>query len=324
MEHYFGNIAILHNLKFPNASKIRPQKSTENLSAADLILNQSDIEALIDDYVFLAMQIAQQYFAFFKFLDQHLQSNLTDEHIEQLKVKTQVIPLPALHRNETHYKDALEIMRYYVRLVERLFSSAGISNVPKVHIGGDLLTRVMQSGCKLLMIKAPTPADRFDCLSPISAEFFHMAMKLLGVIMKRLWNKTSGGDLGTMRNEQLRTHRNDVGPDVKKSYSEDKEFFLSFTNAHIIEAICTHFQLDDINGTPRQAPTDPDLLYQWALVEFRNIVKSCVGTFNYKKPAGNILSLHYFMSGSYVYKIYIWYMWYETHSRILYRIRTCS
>ena len=52
-----------------------------------------------------------------------------DEHIEQLKVKDQVIPCP-LHRNEIHYKDALKIMRHYVRLVERLFSSTGISNVP--------------------------------------------------------------------------------------------------------------------------------------------------------------------------------------------------
>ena len=132
-----------------------------------------------------------------------------------------------------------------------------------------------------------------------------MAMKFLDFVMMMLWNKPSGGDLGTMRNEQLRTHHNDVGPDIKKSYSEGKGFLLSFTNAHIIEAICTHLQLDDINGTPRQAPTDPDLLYQCALVEFRNMVKSCVGTFNYKRPEGNILSLHYFMSGSYVYKIYI-------------------
>ena len=176
-------------------------------------------------------------------------------------------------------------MRFYVTLLERVYTKAGVPDVPKVHIGGDLLTRVMASGSKLLMIKAPSSAERFDCLSPISAEYFHMAMKLLAVIMKRLWTSSSGASLGTLRNLQLRTQRHDVNANVKKAYNEDKEFFLNFTNANIIEAICSHFGLADINSTPtcHVAPSDRDKWYEWALQEFRALIKSSVGTFCFNK-----------------------------------------
>ena len=69
MEHYFGNIAIIQNLHFPNLSKTKPQKNISDLSASDVIPNHDDIENLLDDYVFLAMKVAQKYFSFFKFLD---------------------------------------------------------------------------------------------------------------------------------------------------------------------------------------------------------------------------------------------------------------
>ena len=101
-----------------------------------------------------------------------------------------------------------------------------------------------------------------------------MAMKLLGVIMKRLWENNSRVDMGTLHSEQLCIQRQDVSPDVKKAYSEDKEFFVSYTNALNVEAICSHFGLEDINNTPKKcAPVEADQQYQWALGEFKDLVR---------------------------------------------------
>ena len=285
MEHYFGSIAIFHPMNLSGLSEKKPQIEPTSMTASDLILNPNDINNLIDDYAMLAMRVALQYFAYFKFLDGHLPKYRPDQHTESMTEKTKVIPLPALKKNESKYTDMVDIMRYYANLIEKLFKAAGHKETPKVHIGGDLLTRVMESGSKLLMIKAPSSVDRFDCLSPVSAEFFHMAMKLLSVIMKRLWDQGSGSDLGTMRSEQLRIQRNDVGPDTKKAYNENKEFFISYTNSITIEAICDHFGLTDINDTRPQKKScpDPDKMYEWAHEEFRTLVKNSVGTFTYKK-----------------------------------------
>ena len=146
-------------------SKEKPQKDLSQLGAADLLSDHADIEALLDDYVYLDMKIAQQYFSLFKLLSQHLPTHLTDENIEQLCHETQVIPLPALHKNESRYSDVLDIMRYCVEFLLRVYSKAGQASLPNGHIAGDLLTHVMDSGSKLLMIKAPSSGEQFDCSS---------------------------------------------------------------------------------------------------------------------------------------------------------------
>ena len=129
------------------------------------------------------------------------------------------------------------------------------------------------------MIKAPTSAQRFDCLSPISAEFSHHAMKILSVIIKRLWNKGSRPDLGTMRNEQICIEHKDVNPDIKKAYNKD--FLLAYTDGYIIAAICHYFGMEDINSSPTRhaLPADVDSQFKWAQEHFRDMVRNSVGTF---------------------------------------------
>ena len=169
MEHYFRSIAILHKMQFGDVSPNKPQMPVETLTASHLLLGSEEIEEFISDYAYMAMQVAAKYFACFKFLLKHLPKYLTDDFTEGLAVKTKIIPLPALHKDESKYSDVVNIMRYYPSLVQCTYQQAGCANPPNIHIGGDLLTRVMQPGSKLLVIKAPTAADRFDCLSPISA-----------------------------------------------------------------------------------------------------------------------------------------------------------
>ena len=171
----------------------------------------------------------------------------------------------------------VDIMRYYANLVENTFKAAGHQETPKVHLGGDLLTRVMESGSKLLMIKAPSAVDRFDCLSPVP-DFFHMAMKLLSIIMTRLWDQGSNSVLGKMRSEQLCIQRNDVGPDAKNTFNENKELCISYTNSIAI-GLCNHFGLTDTRPQRNHILT----LLPCTCIEFRTLVKNSEGTSTYKK-----------------------------------------
>jgi hypothetical protein len=114
----------------------------------------------------------------------------------------------------------------------------------KVHIGGDQLTRERLFDAKRLLIGAPTADGRFDDLSPITSEYFHMA-----VSYKNLYNQDSSRALGTMMFTQPRIQRNDVREYVKNAYNADIEFFTPFVVAYIVEAVCQYFELPDTLST---------------------------------------------------------------------------
>ena len=116
----------------------------------------------------------------------------------------------------------------------------------------------------------PTPGDRFDILSPIWARFFHLEWNFCQLP----WRESGTEEIpGTLQDEQIR-----IGPDVKKSYNDIKDFFLSFTNAHIIEAVSVHFGLDDINSFSTQRPfltktistTGPRTSFRgWSILQYK-------------------------------------------------------
>ena len=126
MEHYFGNIAIIHNLNLQHLSLTKPQKEPEHITAAELNPTTEDIEGILDEYVYLTMKITIKYFACFKFFESHIPINLPDENTHQIASKTRVIPLPALHKNECHYGDVVDIMRYHTELMQHIYMKAGV------------------------------------------------------------------------------------------------------------------------------------------------------------------------------------------------------
>jgi len=273
--NYFGSAALVYDLNFPAASHITPQKDYHMLTTADLLPSTNDSNSLIDDYVHMAMHIASKHVAYFSYLKDLIPRYLVDEHIDQLKRKTGVIPLQVLAKNEQRYGDVVDILRYYESTISSIYQKAGVDLENTIHIGGDQMTRENFSGAKRLMIGAPTPADRFAHLTPITAEFFHMAMKLLSVSFKRLFDAKSSREIGTMKAEQVRIQRTTVSADVSNTYTADKEFFISFVNAYIVEAILQYFDMDDTLSSPRvkTLPDSPNERLTWTREHFRRIIK---------------------------------------------------
>ena len=54
-----------------------------------------------------------------------------------------------------------------------------------------------------------------------------------------------------------RIHRTNFDEDVNKAYDADKEFIVSYTDAHIIELVLTFFGMEDIHSrqTKHQMPS---------------------------------------------------------------------
>lgn len=293
MFHYFGSAVLIYGKMgtFDELPDSGPQEDHTMFRESDLLPSNNEVEALVADFAYMSMKVAITHIAYFSFLKDKVSTHLTDKYSTKLMEKTTIIPLTVLPKNEQKYGDVVDIMRHYEGILHNVFSKAGCELHPrvKIHIGGDQLTRERFSGAKRLLIGAPTPDGRLDHLTPITSEYFHMAMKLLGVAYKQLYNKDSGINLGTMKSAQTRIQRNSVDADVKNAYNADKDFFISFVDAYIVEAVCHHFDLLDTQSTPpvKVAPLEEDQQYDWAVHHFTEMVKSSVGLFIHRNNPGN-------------------------------------
>jgi hypothetical protein len=289
MHHFFGSAVLIHDFQFPNTSTISPQRPIDDLTADFFIPNTQEQEEIVRDYACMAIKIAIKYLSCFKVLEGKFPDHFPDNFTHLLTRITKVVPLHLLPLNEMEIGDVVKILSVYIDFIEDVYQEAGISkgDIPSIQIGGDQLTRERCSSAKNLRIGTPTstPTERFDKLNPISCEFFHMAMKFLSVCFKNLW-ADSLLDTTTLQAQKIRLQRSQVKPDVKVAYNACKDFFVSYTDAHILEAIMTYFKIGDITSIPEEhrLPEDGELLVQWATEHFCNIIRNNVGSFTFKTP----------------------------------------
>jgi len=104
------------------------------------------------------------------------------------------------------------------------------------------------------------------------------------VAFKRLFDAKSSRELGTMKAEQVRIQRTTVSPDVSSAYTADKEFFISFVNSYVVEAILHYFEMEDTLSTPhnKTVPEDHTERLAWTKQHFTELIKESVGTFNHR------------------------------------------
>jgi len=287
--HYFGSAVIIHELDFPEANNGTSQMDYHNLTVSDLLPNIDDVSNLVDDYAHMVMHVAIKHIAYFKFLKGLISSHITDENSEQLKTRTVVVPLQLLAKNQQKSGDVVDILRHYETTMNNIYDKAGIPFADqKIHIGGVQVTRQNFSRAKRLMISGENAADRFEHLTPITTEFCSMAINLLSIVFKRLFNANSVHEMGTMKAMQTRLQRTTVNPNVSEAYAADKDFFVSLTDAHIIEAVLHYFEMEDTMSSPTKvtAPEDTAEQLEWAQKHFRQIVEETVGTFIYRHKMG--------------------------------------
>ena len=182
--------------------------------------------------------------------------------------KTEVIRLPAWPYNESRLQDVVKIAQEYQDLIEAVYKEADIAeeNQKKVHVGGDLLTRERLSQALRLRI-GNFRAEAFHLLGPVTFEYFHLMMNFLEkVVFRRLYNEHSDLDVGTMKAEINRISRNGVTPEVTKAYNADRDFFLSFYKAYVVEGLMEHLDLESLNSAPEDFPppgSDSNVADQW-------------------------------------------------------------
>ena len=202
--------------------------------------------------------------------------------------------------------------RDYVQTLRHAFGQAGVPTefIPRIHIGGDQLTRERFSGAKRLIIGEANLPEGFDILSPITSEFFHMAMNFLQVPFTQLWDDQSTGEVGTLKAAASRLHLESIDSTVKDAYNADKDFFLSFVDAHVIELVLSHFKMANTFSVPPNVNPEGEPGYVWAEQEFKKMIRQNLRSVSHNPqelpvpdvPEGKPLQIH----ANHVYHCALW------------------
>ena len=244
LEHMFASAALINERRFINLSD-QPEIGLDALSYTNITLTSDEYRLVRDDCAVLVANILAEFLPEIAFIKDSVSKNRrSSDHASAQKTK--VIPLPVLPLNEMYYDDDVKILSYYKNLVRRVYDEAK-QDPEHIQIGGDQLTRERFSGAKDLRLRNPFQEERFDSLSPITFEFFHLMMNfMMKVIYKRLYS--SSVDKGTLRHAQERLHRHSVDPDGMKSYEPNKDLFVSFFKAYLVAAAQSFFGIDGVGG----------------------------------------------------------------------------
>ena len=263
--HAFGSLAIIQNLDFDTLPNIAPQVPHYVLPDETFLLNKEDWTNIRYEYIVHIARVLAEHVHWFKFLKRFLPDHMPAEYSEQLTKQNEVIPLPVLFENEQKYDNVVVILDAYEELIRKVHERAEVPMPDiRIHVGGDQLTRERFSGAKRLSIGYYNEPHRFEHLSPITFEFFHMNLNFLILLFKELYDTNSYDELGTMRSEQARIKRENVDKDPRHAYDADKDFTVSFVDAYIVEAALHHFSIPDIWSSPGQIlPPEEEDVSQW-------------------------------------------------------------
>lgn len=280
MHHAFGSLAIIQNVSFSHLPDVIPQTPFWEMLPEHFNLGAREWDRIQQDYMVLIARVVSRHIPALAFLAD-LDRPIHGPYSQSLTQENKVVPLQVLDKNEQAYKDVVDILDYYEKVVTDVHEAADMDmQGGKCHIGGDQLTRERFSGAKCLRIGGINGTQRFIHLGPITFEYLHLMMKLMEICFKWLYSDVSEHSLGSMKSEKTRIKRTNVDPDVRKAYDADKDFFVSFVDAYIVEALLEYFGMDSVYSAPTKhiPPPDamPEEMLEWSKVTMSNFLKEMV------------------------------------------------
>jgi hypothetical protein len=203
--------------------------------------------------ILVFLRVLTDFFPWLNFAKSAVSNEIQGGTPLKMKLKNTVIPLQIQHKNEQKYADVVDILDTYQDLGETLYQGSGLQ-VPQIHIGGDQLTRERFSGAKRLRAAALTASERFENLSPITFELFHLQMTVLATFYDILY-KADCTEPFTLYSQKVRLLRKHAeGKDVKNHYDSCRDLAVSFIRAYIVEATCQYFDLKNTDTAPENLP----------------------------------------------------------------------
>ncbi|XP_052236206.1 uncharacterized protein LOC127847989 [Dreissena polymorpha] len=114
-----------------------------------------------------------------------------------------------------------------------------------IPLGGDQLNRVTFDSARVLRSGTHSRTERFDQLSPVIEELFHVQQDLLEKIIKTFYIPETAREEGSLAQYRAILHRTNVNGQVKANgYESHKDFLITVTRALVIELACKRWGAD--------------------------------------------------------------------------------
>ena len=255
MHHMFAIAAYVFNREYGHKSN-KPEMNVRRMSHNDIALKRAEYINIRSLVIRIITPIISAYMPAFKILSMAIRNGT---HEDSRHEKTTIIPLEVLPFNEMSYNDTVQIMVHMKTLAEDIHKQANKPFV-NMHVGGDQLTRERFSHAKEIRLRNMFKEERLDKLYPVTIEFFHLMMNYLNkVIYKTLY--TEDIDEGTLHSAKQKLSRHNVDPSRQDSYDSNKDLFVSYLTAMMLEAMQEFFGMDSITDTPsKNIPAEDDTL----------------------------------------------------------------
>ncbi|XP_062575477.1 uncharacterized protein LOC134237384 [Saccostrea cucullata] len=285
MQHAFGSAAIVQNISFDHLSNIYPQRDFCSTPVQAFLPSPEDNEVLTRDYTIISARVMLKHLPYFRQFRDIVPTYISQPTYPELQQKSKVIPLPVLYKNEQSYKDVVDILEFYEDLVLDVCRKCNKDeNDFFIHVGGDQLTRERFSGAKAMRAHEDERKDRFENISPITFELFHMQMNFLKMAFKILYKENSVGDRGTLSHLKNIISRTNVNENINTHYDADKDFFVSVVDMYIVECVLEYFGKPDVNSAPSKhiLPefADDEIKRCWFFNEVGTMLKNEIKTMN--------------------------------------------
>ena len=121
MQHAFATAAITSPIVTLDASTQTPQKDYTTYNAEKMLPSIWDMATVAEDYAVMLAHDVIKHVPFFYDYKRLIPPN-TSENYEFTKIKSHVVPLSIIDKNEQYYGEVVEIMDHHVQLAKSLYT----------------------------------------------------------------------------------------------------------------------------------------------------------------------------------------------------------
>lgn len=211
--HAFGSAILVQSIEFDHLSNISPQRDLRTTPVHCFLPSEADMLETKKNYVILISRLHSSFYLTLNNSRPFVKKTSASHAVSNKKKKHTLSQCQSCLEMNKYYQDVVHILEFYTNSIVEVYHQAGreVSEETTIHIGGDQFTRERFSGAKAMRAHDENPQDRFQILTPISFEFFHMQMNYLNMVFKILFNSSSVQELGTLRSFQNRLSRTKIG-----------------------------------------------------------------------------------------------------------------
>eukprot|EP00731_Ephydatia_muelleri_P004086 Em0002g262a len=249
--HYFHAYAVKDRISFKHLSAdatiIFPQDIDFNVFYPSV----EDNFQLVSNFETLVTRMFVQHIPGLQSLSAMANHHIEHQYSKNMALKSEVVPLGVLLKNENVLKDMVDILDELHKYVPRtttmqtidVCTGGGGTTAVDIHVntfshiplGGDQLTVARIRGSQRVEFNAENGDERLEGFFPV-IEDWHTKMCFMEVIWKRLYNSCSGMDAGTLFQLREVINRRNVISDVTKDLTACEEFMELVTTAHVLTA----------------------------------------------------------------------------------------